>query len=84
MNIPPWLVFALLAALTLALLYQIARRHFGKRLIAYWLLTLAGFLGAEALAEQLGWGVTRLGDLRLLPDMTGSLLVLGLLWILGL
>ncbi len=80
---PPWLVFSLVSALTLALLYQLASRRFGWRLIGYWVLILAGFLGAEAFAEYLGWNITRLGDLRLLPDLGGALLVLVVLWILG-
>jgi hypothetical protein len=79
---PPWLVFSLISALTLALLYQLASRRFGWRLIGYWVLILAGFLGAEALAEYLGWNITRLGDLRLLPDLGGALLILMVLWLL--
>jgi hypothetical protein len=31
----------------------------------------------------LGWNVTRLGDLRLLPDMLGAAAVLAVLWFLG-
>lgn len=83
MSIPPWLVFALILALALALLYQIATRRFGRRILAYWVLILAGFLAAEVVAELLGWNVTRLGDLRLLPDVAGAVLVMGLLWFLG-
>ena len=83
MTIPPWLVFSLLTALALALAYQIVSGRFGKRVVGYWLIILAAFLGAEVLSEQLGWNVTRLGDLRLLPDLSGALLAVLLLSILG-
>ena len=83
MTIPPWLVFAFLSALALALGYQLVRRRFGKRVVGYWLVIFAAFLGAEALAEKLGWNMTRLGDLRLAPDVGGALLAVLLLWLLG-
>jgi uncharacterized membrane protein YeaQ/YmgE (transglycosylase-associated protein family) len=80
---PPWLVFAAVLALALAALYQLAMRRYGWRVIGYWAVILLGILGAEALAESLGWSITRFGDLRLLPDLVGALLVLALLWFLG-
>lgn len=84
MTLPPWLVFALLVSLAGALIYQIGTRRFGWRLFAYWLLVLAGFLGAEVLAESAGWSITRFGDLRLFPDLVGALVIMLALWFLGL
>jgi hypothetical protein len=83
-SVPPWLVLALVAALALALMYQIATRQFGGRIVAYWGLMLVGFLGAEALADALGWNVTRFGDLRVAPDIGGALLAMSFLWFLRL
>lgn len=83
MSIPPWLVLALILTLALALTYQLSRRHYGWRVLLYWTVILIGFLGAEAIAESLGWNVTRLGDLRLLPDVTGAALVIALLCFTG-
>jgi uncharacterized membrane protein YeaQ/YmgE (transglycosylase-associated protein family) len=80
---PPWLVFAAVLALALAALYQLATRRYGWRVVAYWVVILVGILGAEALAESLGWSITRFGDLRLLPDLVGALVILVLLWFLG-
>lgn len=79
MSIPPWLILALVLTLAIALGYQLARRRYGWRVLFYWGLILAGFLGAEGLAESLGWNVTRLGDLRLLPDLVGSALAVAVL-----
>jgi hypothetical protein len=83
MTLPPWLVLVLIGALTIALIYQLLSRRFGWRVLGYWLLVLIGILGAEALAEVLGWNVTRVGDLRLAPDLAGALLVIVVLWFLG-
>lgn len=83
MIVPPWLILGLLCALALALMYQIASRRFGWRIAVYWALTLLGFLGAEMLAESLGWNMSRYGDLRLIPDLGGALFVIGFLWFLG-
>jgi hypothetical protein len=80
---PPWLVLALVLALALAAGYQLVTRRYGWRVLAYWIVILAGILGAEAAAESLGWNVTRLGDLQLLPDMLGAAAVLAVLWFLG-
>ena len=80
---PPWLFLALLLSLIVALLYQLATRRFGWRVVLYWIIILAGLLGAEALAETWGWDFTRLGELRLLPDMLGAMLMVVLLWFLG-
>jgi hypothetical protein len=82
-SIPPWLVLALVLTLALALAYQLARRHYGWRVMFYWVLILAGFLGTEAAAESLGWNFTRLGDLRLLPDVAGAVIIIGVLWVTG-
>ena len=81
MSIPPWLILALVLTLALACAYQLIRRRYGWRVLFYWVLILVGFLGAEALVESLGWNVTRLGDLRMLPDMVGALLMVGVLWL---
>jgi hypothetical protein len=81
---PPWLLLALAFSLVIAVLYQLKSRHYGWRVMLYWVLVLAGFLGGEALAESLGWNVTRLGDLRLLPDLIASLVIVAVLWFLGL
>ena len=83
MTLPPWLVLAVVGALTIALIYQLLSRRFGWRIIGYWLVVLVGVLGAEALAEVLGWNFTRLGDLRVGPDLVGALLVVAALWFLG-
>ena len=80
---PPWLVFAVALALALAALYQLVTRRFGWRVVGYWIAVLMGILLAEAIAETLGWDVTRFGDLRLLPDLVGAALVMAALWFLG-
>jgi hypothetical protein len=84
MTLPPWLVLAFLLALLLATLYQLVTRRFGWRLLVYWVLVVSGLLGAEMVAESMGWDVTRWGDLRLGPDLGGAFLVIGFLWFLGL
>lgn len=84
MSLPPWLLLALVAALALALVYQLASRRFGWRILGYWSLILAGVLAAEVICEQLGWNLTRFGDLRILPDLAGASIMLFLLWFLGL
>lgn len=83
MSIPPWLVLALVFTLALALAYQLARRHYGWRIVFYWVLILIGFLGSEAIAESLGWNITRMGDLRLLPDVVGAAIMVAVLWFTG-
>jgi hypothetical protein len=77
------LVLAVVGSLTVALIYQLLSRRFGWRILAYWVLVLIGVLGGEALAEVLGWNFTRLGDLRVGPDLVGALLVVAVLWFLG-
>lgn len=83
MSIPPWLVLALVFTLALALVYQLVRRHYGWRVVFYWALILIGFLGGEAIAESLGWSLTRMGDLRLLPDAAGAAIMFAVLWLAG-
>lgn len=83
MTLPPWLVLASVGALTIALLYQLLSRRFGWRVLGYWLVVLVGVLGAEAAAEVLGWNFTRVGDLRIAPDLAGAFLVIAALWFLG-
>ena len=83
MTVPPWLVLAIVVALTIALMYQLLTRRFGWRVLGYWFGVLVGVLGAEALAEVLGWNFSRVGDLRLAPDLAGALLVVAALWFLG-
>ena len=80
---PPWLLLALLLALIIALVYQLASRRYGWRVVLYWIVIAAGMLGAEALAESVGWNITRFGDLRLLPDFAGAAMILGVFWFLG-
>jgi hypothetical protein len=82
-TLPPWLILAIVVALTIALMYQLLSRRFGWRVLGYWLVVLVGVLGAEALAEVLGWNFSRVGDLRLVPDLAGALLVVAALWFLG-
>lgn len=83
MNLPPWLLFLLLLALTLALAYQLASRRYGWRVLAYWLFIFIGLAGFEALSESAGFNMTRFGDLRLLPDLAGAGATLSVLWFLG-
>lgn len=80
---PPWLVLALVVSLTIGLLYQLLSRRFGWRILLYWAVILGGWLAAEALAESAGWDITRFGDLRLLPDLVGALVVVAILWFFG-
>lgn len=80
---PPWLVFAAALALALATLYQLTTRRYGWRVVAYWVVILLGIAGAEAAAESVGWNLTRFGDLRLLPDLLGAVIILAVLWFLG-
>lgn len=80
---PPWLLFAALLSLIVALLYQLVSRRFGWRVLGYWVAVFAGVLAAEALAESIGLNVTRFGDLRLLPDLIGAAIVVAVLWFLG-
>jgi hypothetical protein len=82
MTLPPWLVLLLLLGLVLSLSYQLISRRFGARVIGYWIITSAGILLFEALAESLGWNITRVGDLRMLPDVTGGVLAVTVLWLL--
>jgi hypothetical protein len=79
---PPWLVASLVVSLAIALAYQILSRRFGWRLLFYWAAVLVGFIGAELLAEGAGWSLLRVGDLRLLPDLAGSFLIVVALWAL--
>jgi uncharacterized membrane protein YccC len=81
--VPPWLLLALLIALVVALLYQLATKRYGWRVVLYWVVIALAMLLAEAGAEALGWNFTRFGDLRLLPDLVGAALVVVLLWFLG-
>jgi hypothetical protein len=83
LTFPPWLAFALVASLAIALLYQLFSRRVGWRLVLYWLLVLCGFLAGEILAESFDWNVTRFGDLRLLPDLLGAAAILTGLRVLG-
>lgn len=83
MTLPPWLVLAALISLLLALLYQVATKRFGWRVLGYWLVSFLGLLAAEAASESLGLNITRYGDLRLLPDAVGALGTVCLFWLLG-
>jgi hypothetical protein len=81
--VPPWLILALLVALSIALLYQIASGRYGWRVLFYWGVILVGILGAEVVAESAGMNVTRFGDLRLAPDLSGALLMVLALRFIG-
>lgn len=83
MTVPPWLILVLVSALTISLIYQLLSRRFGWRVLGYWLVVLVGVLAAEAISEVLGWNFSRVGDLRLGPDLAGALLVVSGLWFLG-
>jgi hypothetical protein len=72
LTFPPWLALALAVTLALSALYQLLTQHYGWRILVYWLMVFAGFFAAELLAESVGWNITRLGDLRLLPDLAGA------------
>jgi len=81
-NIPVWLLFAMVLALTIALTYQLVTRRFGWRIVFYWLVILAGLLGGEAGAESVGLNVARVGDVRLGPDILVAGLAASALWFL--
>lgn len=81
---PAWLVLLGLLSLTLAFGYQLAVRRFGWRVLVYWLAIFAAVALFEALAESANITVTRLGDLRLLPDLAGGGTAMGALWLLRL
>lgn len=72
-----------MVSLACALAYQLGTRRFGARIILYWVVTLGVFLGAEVLAEWLGWSLGRMGDLRLGFDVAAAALLLAVLWFLG-
>jgi hypothetical protein len=80
--VPPWLIFLLLVALAIALIFQLASRRYGWRVLGYWLVVFIGVVGFEALAESAGWNVTRMGEVRLGPDVAGGVLAAGVLWLL--
>jgi len=80
--VPPWLLLLLLLSLAIALAYQLVRRSSGRRVIAYWLVVFVALLAFEAGTESLGISLTRFGDLRLLPDMAGGALAVGIMWFL--
>lgn len=80
---PAWLLLVILISLTAALAYQIGTRRFGWRVVGYAAVILAAVLAAEAGAEAAGWSITRVGDLRLLPDLAAALVAVGVLWFLG-
>jgi len=71
------------SALAVALLYQLARGRYGWRVLAYWIVILAGLVGGEIVAEGLGWNAVRLGDLRPPADVAGAFAALLVLRTLG-
>jgi len=81
-NVPAWLLFAMVLALTIALAFQLLTRRFGWRIVLYWVVILAGLLGGEAGAESVGFNLVRVGDLRLGPDLLAAGLAASALWIL--
>lgn len=83
MSLPPWVVFLLLFSLSLALIYQLATRRYGWRLLGYWLLIFLTAAVFEAAAESAGFNATRFGDIRLAPDFAGAGLALLALWFVG-
>jgi 1,4-dihydroxy-2-naphthoate octaprenyltransferase len=82
LNLPPWLILLLLVALAIALIYQLASRRYGWRVLGYWIFVSVGVLGFEALAESMGLNLTRMGDVRLGPDVLGGALAAAVLWVL--
>jgi hypothetical protein len=83
-SVPPWLVLSLVITLAIGVLYQLFSRRYGWRVLFYWAAILVGFVGAEVVAEGAGISLLRVGDLRLLPDLFGALVVVAILWFLGL
>jgi hypothetical protein len=83
-GLPPWLLLAFLIAFALALAYHLANARSGWRVLVYWALILIALLGAEVFSESVGWNFTRLGDLRVAPDLIAALGVICILWLLGL
>jgi hypothetical protein len=81
--VPPWLLLLTLVALVIALTYQLATRRYGWRLLFYWALILLALAGFEAVAESVGWNITRFGDLRVAPDLVGAGLVVAAFRLLG-
>lgn len=82
MSVPPWLLLLLLFSLAVSLAYQLVTNRYGWRILGYWAVLFLAALGAEALAESLGWNVTRYGDLRVLPDLAGMAIFIGIFWFL--
>jgi 4-hydroxybenzoate polyprenyltransferase len=80
---PPWLLLLLVVALVLAIAYQIAVRRFGWRVVLYWSVLFMALLIGEAAAESFGWNISRLGDLRVIPDVVAAAIALAGLWFLG-
>ena len=80
---PPWLALLLLVSLILALAYQLTTRRFGWRVVIYWAVIFAAVMVFEGLAESLSFNATRLGDVRLVPDLAGGVTALLGLWFLG-
>lgn len=80
---PPWLALLLLVSLILALAYQLTTRRFGWRVVIYWAVIFAALMVFEGLAESLSFNATRLGDVRLAPDLAGGVTALLGLWLLG-
>ncbi len=83
MNVPPWLVLLMATALPIAFAYQLVSRRYGWRVIAYWAFIFCLLVGGEAAAESLGWDITRVGNLRMLPDLSGGAIAVAVLWFLG-
>ncbi|GAC1404450.1 MAG: hypothetical protein NVSMB52_18290 [Chloroflexota bacterium] len=82
MNVPPWLLFLAVLTLTMSLGFQLISRRHGRRLLAYWFLTLVASISCEVFAETSGIEFGRMGDVRLLPDLLGALTVLIIAWFL--
>ena len=83
MTLPPWLVLAFALSLTLAAVYELTFKRFGWRVILHLSVIFIAFLAGEALAESAGWNMTRLGDLRIAPDLVAAILAISGLWFLG-
>jgi hypothetical protein len=76
---PPWLFLALVVSLLAALGYQILRARPLKLIPVYWMVCLAGFLAAEALADAVNLPSPHLGEIQFLPDILGVALAVGIL-----
>lgn len=84
MSVPPWFLFLLILALALSLGYALFRGRYGWRIVLYWAVVFVVLLLCEAGAEEAGFELGRMGDLRLAPDLAGGVVAVLALWAIGL